>query len=200
MSKFVSFNSVSFAYPAQTVLLLERVTFAFHGGWYGVIGANGAGKTTLLMLACGLLRPLDGSIEGNQWSLYLPQRTDLPPENFQDLLDSFDSRAYRLMLTMGVQLDWLERWSTLSHGERKRAQLAAALFRDPHILAVDEPTNHLDVDARKIIIDALLKYRGVGLIVVTIGNCWMPCAVIVCGLILPKSYYVQGIIPVCAKQ
>ena len=45
---------------------------------------------------------------------------------------------------LGVEPEWAERWDTLSHGERKRAQIAAALWRRPDVLALDEPTNHLD--------------------------------------------------------
>ncbi len=52
-----------------------------------------------------------------------------------------------------------------SHGERKRAQIATALWQAPDLLAVDEPTNHLDLDARKLVADALTRFAGVGLLV-----------------------------------
>ena len=41
---------------------------------------------------------------------------------------------------LGVGDDWAKRWETLSHGERKRAQIAVALWPEPQVLAVDEPT------------------------------------------------------------
>ena len=47
-----------------------------------------------------------------------------------------------------IKDDWQNRWQTLSHGERKRIQLAAALWVRPDLLAIDEPTNHLDSYAR----------------------------------------------------
>ena len=37
----------------------------------------------------------------------------------------------------------MSRWSTLSHGERKRAQIAIALWQDPELLAIDEATQGL---------------------------------------------------------
>ncbi|MFH1570073.1 MAG: ATP-binding cassette domain-containing protein, partial [Gemmatimonadota bacterium] len=66
---------------------------------------------------------------------------------------------------LGLQADWEARWSTLSHGERKRAQIGVALWRQPEVLAVDEPTNHLDAAARAMLQEALRLYRGVGLLV-----------------------------------
>src|SRR6185295_591892 len=52
-----------------------------------------------------------------------------------------------------------------SHGERKRAQIATALWQDPLLLAIDEPTNHIDAAARSLLIEAMRSYRGVGLLV-----------------------------------
>jgi ATPase subunit of ABC transporter with duplicated ATPase domains len=64
-----------------------------------------------------------------------------------------------------VEDDWMARWETLSHGERKRAQIGVALWRQPRVLAVDEPTNHIDAAARRLLVGALRAYRGVGLLV-----------------------------------
>jgi len=62
-------------------------------------------------------------------------------------------------------LEWADRWGSLSHGERKRAQIAAALWRRPDVLALDEPTNHLDAHAKGVLLAALKSFRGVGLLV-----------------------------------
>jgi len=64
-----------------------------------------------------------------------------------------------------VRDDWIDRWDTLSHGERKRAQIAVALWQNPQVLAVDEPTNHLDVDAQDMLFNALRAFQGIGVIV-----------------------------------
>jgi ATPase subunit of ABC transporter with duplicated ATPase domains len=76
-----------------------------------------------------------------------------------------DSLAGRLRSQLGIDPDWLERWSTLSHGERKRLQIAVALWRQPIVLALDEPTNHLDVETRGLLIQALSAWQGIGLLV-----------------------------------
>ena len=76
-----------------------------------------------------------------------------------------DGDAFEIRGRLGVGDDWIDRWPTLSHGERKRAQIAVALWRKPNVLAVDEPTNHLDVDAQDMLFNALSTFHGVGILV-----------------------------------
>jgi ATPase subunit of ABC transporter with duplicated ATPase domains len=44
-------------------------------------------------------------------------------------------------------------------------QVAAAIKRNPALLAVDEPTNHLDAEAGALVREALKTYNGIGLLV-----------------------------------
>ncbi len=44
-----------------------------------------------------------------------------------------------------VDLDGDQEFASLSGGNKRRALLARALIKDPHILLLDEPTNHLDI-------------------------------------------------------
>jgi ATPase subunit of ABC transporter with duplicated ATPase domains len=144
---------------------LKNINFVSTPGWTGITGENGAGKTTLLLLAAGLLIPGGGSIRGGPDRLYCPQRTDEIPKFWEDLFFAADNAAGRLMDSLGIGVDWPYRWETLSHGERKRFQAAAALWRNPAVLALDEPTNHLDRETAALIRDALETYRGIGLLV-----------------------------------
>jgi macrolide transport system ATP-binding/permease protein len=161
----LDFDNVTFYYPSSTDPVFQELTFRLGPGWTGVIGANGAGKTTLLRLACAQLVPQKGSIRSHERVVYCPQRTDEPPEGLGDLLAGTDAHAYTLRGRLGVQDDWLARWHTLSHGERKRAQIATALRLCPQVFAVDEPTNHIDTTARRALAGALHSFRGVGLLV-----------------------------------
>jgi ATPase subunit of ABC transporter with duplicated ATPase domains len=162
---FLSFNSVEFSYPSSVYPVLNHIGLELVPGWTGITGENGVGKTTLLLLAAGLLRPSAGNVRGPQDSLYCPQRTDDLPDFWEDLFFAADNDAGRLMDRLGIGADWPYRWETLSHGERKRLQIAAALRRDPALLAVDEPTNHLDAEAGALVREALGTYRGIGLLV-----------------------------------
>jgi ATPase subunit of ABC transporter with duplicated ATPase domains len=162
---FLSFHSVEFSYPSSVYPVLKDINFEITPGWTGVAGENGAGKTTLLFLAAGLLAPSAGSVQGAGDSLYCPQRTDAIPEFWEDLFFAADNAAGRLVDRLRIGADWPYRWETLSHGERKRFQLAAALWRNPAMLAVDEPTNHLDAEAAALVREALGTYDGIGLLV-----------------------------------
>jgi len=161
----LEFHDVSFYYDSAGAAVLDRVTAQFPPGWTGVIGPNGAGKTTLLRLACGQLEATSGAIRRPDAVIYCPQRTDDPPDRLAMLLAATDRLACRLRGRLGVGEDWPARWPTLSHGERKRAQIAVALWRRPGVLAVDEPTNHIDLDARRVLAGALRRFAGVGLLV-----------------------------------
>jgi ATPase subunit of ABC transporter with duplicated ATPase domains len=161
----VDFQNVSFSYTGMSAPLIDGFTCRFHNGWTGVVGANGTGKSTLLKLATGLLAPEAGEVRTPASALYCEQRTDDPPALFEDLVIAEDRDAVLIRADLGVENDWIDRWTTLSHGERKRAQVGVMLWRRPDVLAVDEPTNHLDAAAKSLLARTLEKYRGVGLLV-----------------------------------
>ena len=161
----VVFHDVSFRYDTAGDPLFAALSVHFPRGFTGIVGANGAGKTTLLRLATGGLVPVQGTIQAPGGAIYCAQRTDDPPGGLAALLEADDGEAYSLRGRLGVERDFISRWSSLSHGERKRAQIAAALWRAPALLAIDEPTNHIDSEARRLLMRALERYRGVGLLV-----------------------------------
>jgi macrolide transport system ATP-binding/permease protein len=164
-NEYIRFNNVSFTYDTMTSPLIDELSFDLTKGWTGIIGANGAGKTTILKLATGDLSPQKGSVKGSKNAVYCRQRTDETPLLLNELVLSTDSDACRVRGQLNVNIDWPDRWKTLSHGERKRAQIAVALWRSPRVLAVDEPTNHLDSYAKKLLYNSLKSYKGVGLLV-----------------------------------
>ena len=164
-SDSLTFENVSFAFPGMAEPLLRGLTVPFGRGWTGIVGANGCGKTTLLRLASGELEPTGGTIARPDSCLYVVQRTDAPPEGMAEFFESADAEAFQARIDLDVGEDWGERWDSLSHGERKRLQIAIALWRGPGLLALDEPTNHLDAAARGVLLDALRRFRGAGLLV-----------------------------------
>ena len=109
--------------------------------------------------------PAHSSIDGPDSRIYCDQQTESIPAGFSDFINAWDEVSVDLMRRLGVEYDWYYRWNTLSFGERKRAQIATALWQHPDILALDEPTNHLDLDTRNQIGDALASWDGIGVIV-----------------------------------
>jgi ATPase subunit of ABC transporter with duplicated ATPase domains len=161
----ILFQDVWFAYDTAASQILAGFSVHFPHGWTGIAGANGSGKSTVLKLAAGELTPQRGQINSPGHTVYCPQRTDDPPGNFNNFINQPDKEAYKIKGRLGIQDDWPDRWATLSHGERKRAQIAAALWLQPQVLAVDEPLNHLDQEARDMVAGALRSYSGIGLLV-----------------------------------
>jgi len=162
---FVRFHHVIFVYPSAGEPLFSDLSLHLPCGWSGVVGANGAGKTTLLRLAAGHLTPEAGRVEAPPRAVYCPQRTDDVPRQLAELIGARTKSAGSIRDMLGVEEDWFGRWTTLSQGERKRAQVAVALWLEPDLLAVDEPTNHLDAQARDVLAAALRSFAGVGLLV-----------------------------------
>lgn len=164
-SAFLSFRDVAVLFDGAAKPVFDRAAFSLGPGWTGVVGANGAGKTTLLRLALGELVPTHGRVLAPSPVWSCPQRTDLEPDGLPALFLTDDAEALRIRQMLGLRPDWPDRWPTLSHGERKRAQLAVALAAGPALLAVDEPTNHLDTEARERVARALAAFSGIGLLV-----------------------------------
>lgn len=159
------FDHVSFVHEGGASPIFDGVVLHCGPGWTGIVGANGSGKTTLLRLALGELAPDAGHIRRPARVAHCPQRTDAPSPDLWAWLDATDAEACRLRGVFGVGADWHARWQVLSHGERKRAQIGAAMWRAPDLLLLDEPTNHLDAGARAHVLAGLRLFRGVGVLV-----------------------------------
>lgn len=164
-SSHISLTRVTFQYEGSHSPVFESITVRFARGWTGLVGANGAGKSTLLMLAAGMMAPTGGLAQTVKNTYYLEQRTDTEPGGLVELLFDYQSSAVEIKADLGIAESWHGRWDTLSHGERKRAQIGCALYADPAVLLVDEPGNHLDADSRERLITALRRFDGIGLIV-----------------------------------
>jgi len=163
----VHFKNVSFQYSSALAVIADA-SFDLGPGWTGVVGANGGGKSTLLRLVSGDLSADSGSIRVEPVSpgaVLCHQDVGAIDGVIRSLAVSLDGVGRRILGELRLEPGELERWPTLSPGERKRWQIGAALAANPAVLLLDEPTNHLDGDARMILTEALQRYRGVGMVV-----------------------------------
>jgi ABC-2 type transport system ATP-binding protein len=159
--------------PHKTIL--SDVSFRIGAGeCVALLGNNGAGKTTLMRSICGLIAPTHGEAEvfGHPSLLRRPamleqvgfmsaQKPLLWPE--YRLEDSFrllhtlyatsaETHAARLgQLAAHFDIAGLldQAYTSLSFGQRAKAEILACLLHDPALLVLDEPTAGLDLPSQK---------------------------------------------------
>ena len=139
-----------------------------------LVGPNGSGKTTLVETVLGRLpltagtRQLGPSVVVGELAQDRRILGDVP-----NLADAFtaatglpNDQARAQLAKFGLGADAVLRpGSTLSPGERTRAELAAFAALGVNFLVLDEPTNHLDLPAIEQLESALQDYGGTLLLV-----------------------------------
>lgn len=160
----ISVNSLTFCYDGSYDSIFEDVSLNIDSSWkLGFIGRNGRGKTTFLKLLSGALES-HGSISAPVEFEYFPYTVDVEGETPLDLALRMGGEEWRLrreLFLLEVEEEVMYRpFSTLSGGERTKAQLAALFLREGGFLLIDEPTNHLDMNACAVLARYLRAKRG----------------------------------------
>ena len=163
-------SNLNFSYSSSSTTLFEDFSLQLNDGWTCVAGSNGCGKSTLLKLIAGVIEPDVGKIScGGSGTastvIYCPQETAEIPENLYTAFWSDDNDVRRFFSRLCITEEMLERYDTLSGGEKKRIQIACALAEQPSVLLLDEPTNHLDAATTSMISSVLSDFHGTGIMV-----------------------------------
>ena len=161
------------------------------GEIYGLLGPNGAGKTSLVRAICGRLRLDAGSVsllgrdpgdaEARRGLGLVPQEIALYPE--LTVAENLELLGRLAGLPGGEAgpavrdaLGWIgladraaSLVATLSGGQQRRVNLAAATLHRPAVLLLDEPTVGVDPAAREQIHERLrdLGARGIAILLAT---------------------------------
>ncbi len=170
MPRSIDLLRVAFAYPSAGELapVFSDVSLRFTPGWTAIVGPNGSGKSTLAGLLAGDLRPTAGSVVSSPGDLSVArvsQLVEVLDPAVRAFADGASGEAVRWRAELGLTAGDLHRWPTLSPGERKRWQLGAALATGPDVLVLDEPDAHLDEPGRRFVLEALRRFRGIGVLV-----------------------------------
>ncbi len=163
---------------------VDSISFeAKQGELLGFLGVNGAGKTTTINMLSTLLKPDGGSAEvcgetlGKNDEAIRRQIGIVYQQNCLDgILTVKENLMFRGMLhgatkaeakarmkelceilSMGELLK--KKYATLSGGQKRRCEIAAALMHAPELLFLDEPTTGLDPATRKDVWSAVESLR-----------------------------------------
>lgn len=159
------------------------------GETIGVLGHNGAGKSTFLKILGTLLSPTTGSLKimdndvkkqrreirkiigyvGHTSFMY-DELTVEENLRFYGKMFSINNESLEKKIDEVLDLVDLDRYRytasrKLSHGLRKRADLARIFLHSPKVLILDEPFSGLDKNAVKLFVDGLKKQSGITTII-----------------------------------
>ncbi len=163
----------------------EEAKFVFRGLTFNIgrgdkvalIGYNGLGKTTLMRIIAGTRQPTEGKavLGHNVVPGYLSQEfaETIPPDvsvyrNAKNVIPpGMSEKIFRNQLgAFGFDENDVEKPAgVLSGGEKIRLAFLRLFLSAPNLLLLDEPTTHLDLDGRRLLQDALRKYKGTVLLV-----------------------------------
>lgn len=159
---------------------VDNISFSVKRGQFiGFLGVNGAGKSTTINMMSTLLEPASGKIEICGFDtkkdgkhirekigvVYQNNVLDDPltvKENLicRGIIHGADRSSVEKDLSKLCEIflsrDILnKRYSTLSGGQKRKCEIAAALIHTPEILILDEPTTGLDPASRREVWEAI---------------------------------------------
>ena len=185
-------RDLTFSYADKEVLRGISLQAAA-GEFIGIIGANGSGKTTFLSCLTGLERPSSGDLQvegiaiARASTATIARRVGLVFQNpnhqlFEDtVIDEMTfacknfgieagGAAWQIMSAYGLADYARCHPLKLSHGEKRRLNLASVLPHDPGIILLDEPFVGQDRANTARIVGDLLRLKTAGKTILMVSH------------------------------
>ena len=177
-------ENISFRYNNKSPWILKNVDLTIETGErVALTGPSGYGKSTLSKILAGYIKPTEGQVllDGKplpmrgyspvQLIYQHPEQAVNPRWKMERTLKECWEPDEELLKEMGIESEWLKRWSSeLSGGELQRFCIARVLGPQTRFLVCDEITTMLDVITQAQIWELLLERaseRDLGMAVVT---------------------------------
>lgn len=152
---------------------VDDVSFSVkRGSLFAFLGPNGAGKSTTINIMTKLLEANSGKVYLNDQTDDLYFRHKIGVVFQGNVMDDNLTVKENLMIRGSLYInnkdqvqqryidlkDYLnfnhfenQKYGTLSGGQKRRVEIARALFSNPEILLLDEPTTGLDPETRQVV-------------------------------------------------
>jgi ATP-binding cassette, subfamily C, bacterial CydD len=186
----IRLESVSFAYPSRSLLVLYEFDFELHPGeTVALVGPSGVGKSTVANLLLRFVEPTTGRITAGGIDLadcrtdlwrrdlaWVPQRPTIFRGTVADNIRLGNANASERAVRDAAVLAGADRFvralptgyetlvgdggRPLSAGERRRIALARALVRDAPFVILDEPTADLDRTSAEVVAESVERLRS----------------------------------------
>ncbi|MFX1253480.1 MAG: ABC transporter ATP-binding protein [Promethearchaeota archaeon] len=163
-----------------SVKAVNKLSFEVKSGEiFGLLGPNGSGKTTTVKMILGLLEPDEGEISvlgmhPERDEVVIKNRVgyvseepliykSLTPKELFNFIASVrglnEEKTSKKVAEYLESLNAVEHYdrliATLSHGNKQKIQIIAALLHNPVLLILDEPLSGLDAKSVKVVKEIL---------------------------------------------
>lgn len=193
MEKSIEIKNLSKSF--KDVKAVDNLSFQVKKGeFFAFLGVNGAGKSTTISIICGQLEKDAGTVTVNgrniengmneirkEIGVVFQSSVMDAPLTVRDNLEMraalygitgrrFEERLNELAVLLDFK-DLLKRtYGKLSGGQKRKIDVARALFHHPDVLILDEPTTGLDPQTRKLmwqVINDLRQKEGITVFLTT---------------------------------